>query len=111
MPISTQTSTQLLTATHDLIGNYNDSNAAIGSVFTHNTTTGARIFAQSLVYTNDTQHPEAFRQFESITPQLDNTMRSTTLSDLTAEGDNLLSSGYRYLRQPSLSRTICRQST
>lgn len=75
--------------------NHNDPFAAYGNIFTYGNNTNMII--NSLVHTNATAHPEIFSEIESIMPQLDNSLRIITLSDLTSEGSSFLPRGYRDL--------------
>jgi len=77
--------------------NHKDPYAAYGTLFSYNTSTNARVIVHTIVYTKDIEHPEIFQPFESITPQLANSLRTTTVGDLTNESSAFMPVGYRDL--------------
>lgn len=84
-----------MTALHGLAkSNYGDPHAAYGGLWNYNTTTGNRFIAHTMVHTKGVAHPAAFRPFEAVRPQLLDTMRTTTVGELTEEASGFMPSGW-----------------
>ncbi|KAK5132818.1 hypothetical protein LTR08_008619 [Meristemomyces frigidus] len=78
--------------------NHDDPLATFGTIFSY--TNDSSIIINSLVHTGGTAHPKIFQQAESITPQLINSLRYTSVANLAAEGNSFLARGYRDLMGP-----------
>ncbi|KAI7366236.1 hypothetical protein KC328_g18515, partial [Hortaea werneckii] len=95
-PAQAHTTDEVLKALHHLAGDPDrDRYAAYGVLWSYNTTTGDRRITHTLVHTNGTAHPDAFRPFEKIQPRLSSSLRSTTIGSLTEEASAFMSKGFR----------------
>jgi hypothetical protein len=61
----------------------------------HLYTAGMSLSLNSIVYTKPEQYPKIFKPFMDIRPQLRNTMRITTLSDISQELADGVPKGFR----------------
>ncbi|KAI7204840.1 hypothetical protein KC316_g510 [Hortaea werneckii] len=95
-PAQAHTTDEVLRALHHLAGDPDrDRYAAYGVLWSYNTTTGNRRITHTLVHTNGTAHPDAFRPFEDIQPRLSSSLRSTTIASLTEEASAFMPKGFR----------------
>ncbi|KAI7151780.1 hypothetical protein KC349_g9324 [Hortaea werneckii] len=95
-PAHSHTTDEVFRALHHLAGDSDrDRYAAYGVLWSYNTTTGDRRITHTLVHTNGTAHPDAFRPFEKIQPRLSSSLRSTTIGSLTEEASAFMPKGFR----------------
>ena len=102
-PLTDATTSFTLRALHGFVNDSSfDTAAIVGSIFYYDGASGNRPVITSVVDTKNEHSTALLKPFKAIHPQLHNTLRSASVTDLVSEGSTFFPRGQRYvaIRRP-----------